>query len=48
MARNVDNALTKRAHIKQQWTEQQIQDMLLCMDPDNGFLYFAKNYLKTF
>lgn len=44
MARNVDNALTKRAHIKQQWTEQQIQDMLLCMDPDNGFLYFAKNY----
>jgi len=44
MARNVDNALTKRAHIKQQWTEQQIQDMISCMDPEFGYLYFAKNF----
>ena len=44
MARNVDNALTKKAHTKQQWTEQHIQDMMACMDPENGFIYFAKNF----
>ena len=44
MARNVDNALTKRAHIKQQWTETQVSDMLACMDPINGYIHFAKNF----
>ena len=44
MARNVDNALTKKAHTKQQWTEQQIADMLACMDPENGYIHFAKNF----
>lgn len=39
-----DNTLTKKAHVKQQWTEQQIQDMLKCMDPVDGYLHFAKNF----
>ena len=39
-----DNTLTKKAHVKQQWTEQQIQDMVACMDPESGYLYFAKNF----
>ena len=44
MARNVDNALTKKAHTKQQWTEQHIQDMMACMDPETGYIHFAKNF----
>ena len=44
MGRNVDNALTKRAHTKQTWTEQHIQDMLACMDTTNGYIHFAKNF----
>ena len=39
-----DNSLTKKAHIKQQWTEQQIQDMMLCMDPEIGYLHFSKYF----
>ena len=44
MGRNVDNALTKRAHTKQTWTEQHIQDMLACMDTTNGYIHFAKKF----
>jgi hypothetical protein len=39
-----DNSLTKRAHLKQQWTEQQVHDMMACMDPENGHIHFAKNF----
>ena len=42
--KSLDGSLTKKAHIKQQWTEQQVQDMLACMDPENGYIHFAKNF----
>ena len=42
--KSLDGSLTKKAHIKQQWTEQQVSDMLSCMDHDTGYLHFAKNF----
>lgn len=39
-----DNSLTKKSHIKQQWSEQQISDLQKCMDPDTGYMFFAKNF----
>jgi hypothetical protein len=44
MAKSLDGVLTKKANQKETYTEQQIQDLVKCMDPDNGYLYFAKNF----
>lgn len=42
--KSLDGVLTKKAHIKEQWTEAKIKDMLACSDPETGYLYFAKNF----
>ena len=39
-----ENSLTKKAHTTQTWTEEHIQDMMACMDPENGHIYFAKKF----
>jgi hypothetical protein len=44
MAKSLDGVLTKKAHTKEKFTEQQVQDLLMCADPDEGYLYFAKNF----
>jgi len=44
MAKSLDGVLTKKAHTKDTYTEQQIQDLVKCMDPSDGYLYFAKNF----
>ena len=44
MSKSLDGVLTKKANQKETYTEAQIQDLLSCMDPDQGYLYFAKNF----
>ncbi len=44
MAKSLDGVLTKKANTKDTYTEAQIQDLLQCMDPDRGYLHFAKNF----
>ena len=44
MAKSLDGVLTKKAHSKEKFTEQQVQDLLMCADPDTGYLYFAQNF----
>ena len=44
MAKSLDGVLTKKAHTKERFTEQQVQDLLLCADPQKGYLHFAKNF----
>jgi len=44
MAKSLDGVLTKKAHSKEKFTEQQVQDLLLCSDPTNGYIHFAKNF----
>lgn len=44
MGKSLDGVLTKKAHKQERFTEQQVQDLLLCADHDNGYIYFAKNF----
>jgi hypothetical protein len=42
--KSLDGVLIKKAHTKQTFTEDQITDLLKCMDPEDGYLYFAKKF----
>ena len=44
MSKSLDGVLTKKANKQETYTEQQIQDLMLCMDPDIGYLHFAKQF----
>lgn len=44
MAKSLEGVLTKKAHSKEKFTEQQVEDLLMCADPEDGYLYFAKNF----
>jgi hypothetical protein len=43
-AKSLDGVLIKKAHQKETYTESQSIELLSCMDPENGYLYFAKKY----
>jgi len=44
MSKSLDGVLTKKANQQETYTEAQIQDLMLCMDPDLGYLHFAKHF----
>ncbi len=44
MAASLDGVLIKKANKQETFTEEQIQDLQACMDPDEGYLYFAKRF----
>jgi len=44
MAKSLDGVLTKKAHTKEKFTEEQVQHLLACADPDTGYEYFAKYF----
>jgi hypothetical protein len=44
MAKSLDGVLTKKAHKQEKFTEEQINDLLLCSDPELGYMHFAKNF----
>ncbi len=44
MAKSLDGVLVKKAHKQEKFTESQVQDLLMCADPMEGYLYFAKNF----
>ena len=44
MAKSLDGVLTKKAHTKEKFTEQEVMDMAQCMDPALGYLHFARNF----
>jgi hypothetical protein len=44
MSKSLDGVLIKKANKKETFNEQQIQDLMLCMDPDEGYLHFAKHF----
>jgi hypothetical protein len=43
-SKSLDGVLVKKAHRQEKYTEQQIQELALCADPDEGYLYFCKNF----
>lgn len=44
MSKSLDGVLIKKANKKETFTESQIEDLLACMNPDTGYLHFAKKY----
>ena len=44
MSKSLDGVLTKKANQRETFTEDQILDLKECMDPDTGYLYFAKHF----
>ena len=44
MAASLDGVLIKKANRKETYTEDQIADLLACMDPDTGYLHFARKF----
>ena len=44
MSKSLDGVLTKKANQQDTYTEKQIEDLASCMDPSEGYLYFAKNF----
>ena len=44
MSKSLDGVLTKKANTKETYTEAQIQDLAKCMDPDEGYLHFARKF----
>jgi hypothetical protein len=42
--KNLDGNLVKKAHVTQRWTEEDIEHMLKCSDPDTGPKYFLDNF----
>lgn len=44
MAKFLDGVVTKKSHLKEQFTEAQIKDLIACSDPEDGYLYFARNF----
>tara|TARA_B110000208_G_scaffold167476_1_gene206959 strand:- start:297 stop:527 length:231 start_codon:yes stop_codon:yes gene_type:complete len=44
MAQSLDGVLIKKANRQEKFTEAQMEDLLKCMDPDDGYLHFAKHF----
>lgn len=43
-SKNIDNALVKKAHVTQKFTEENIEDLLKCSDPQTGPHYFLEKF----
>ena len=43
-SRSLDGVLVKKAHKKQKYTPEQIEDLRACMDPETGPLYFLRKF----
>jgi hypothetical protein len=46
MVKSLDGVLTKKANIRESFTEDQIADLKACADPDSGYLHFCKNFFN--
>jgi len=44
MSRNVDGVLVKKANQQEKYTQDQIDDLVRCMDPEDGHHYFLRNF----
>ena len=44
MAKSLEGVLVKKAHKQESFTEEQINDLLKCSDPVDGYMYFVKNF----
>jgi hypothetical protein len=43
-SKNLDGNLVKKANVTQRWTEQDIEQLLKCQDPNTGPAFFLNNF----
>jgi hypothetical protein len=43
-SKNLDGNLVKKAHVTQKWTEQDIENLMKCQDPNLGPDFFIRNF----
>ena len=44
MSKSLDGVITKKANQQETYSEQQIEDLAKCMDPQTGYIHFARNF----
>ena len=44
MSKSLDGVLTKKANQKETYTNEQVEDLMKCMDPNEGYLHFARKF----
>ena len=44
MAASLDGVLIKKANKQETYTNEQVEELLKCMDPDEGYLHFARSF----
>ena len=44
MAKSLEGVLVKKAHTKERFSESNVQDLLACSDPREGYMYFVENF----
>ena len=44
MAASLDGVLIKKANKQETYTNEQVEELLKCMDPDEGYLHFARAF----
>jgi len=44
MSKSLDGVLVKKANKQETFTNNQVEDLMQCMDPDTGYLYFARKF----
>jgi hypothetical protein len=44
MSKSLDGVLIKKANKQEKFTQEQVDDLMQCMDPEKGYLYFATKF----
>ena len=44
--KSLDGVLTKKAHVRESFTEDQIEALQKCLDPKTGYNYFCKHFFN--
>ena len=44
MSTSLDGVLIKKANKQETFTNEQVEELMKCMDPDEGYLYFARKF----
>ena len=44
MSKSLDGVITKKANQQETFSQEQIEDLSKCMDPESGYLHFARNF----
>ena len=44
MSKSLDGVITKKANQQETFSQEQIEDLSKCMDPESGYLHIARNF----